>query len=788
MSLFFLPRRPIALCQCALLMLACGFAVVPAYGQQLAPAQTSGASEAGSDRAFWSEQEELSEAERTALEHNVAVLAKRGYNKWGEKLWNALRAQEVPGSGKSVGELELTDPALAVAFYGDWLSRNTDVAPRSLELRVRVSSLVAQLLARELGDARKALAVYDWSLAMLQVGSDASWQRLAVERDALVLSQRGQGRGAKAVGLDAAATQWASASLSEVGGVKLDAVAASGVRVARVVPDAVEANAMVPSSVRIARSIPDAVEAGETVPSSEVATAPDNVAVSRAQVVGQTNSVVVPPASLRVARTLAEGAISTETVVAPKTDVYAAVPGLIAVPTVKMAERAKSNAAIVNPFATGPSFGAVTLVEGATRGDARTPSMVSENARLAVFDVANARRDAALSQIKLGKLAPEDAWQSGALTYGNVVDFFLNSTGNWVIRERAVDNGLHHQLLALLLKHEGSKFASLPQVPLKLRVWLADYYWTQRDVKAVEVVESVLGELTPRGNGQNMTAYQAVERMAWYYRDTSQPQQSADAWNRWNAYEGSPTWTRIDVDLEMARELEKLGPQTAERVAQLRKSAVAQNDGWRSALVFYDEYRALMEAGKPDEAKRALSQPLNAVTTVADGRIAQNTWLAGIAYQEGDLSEALRLSQEALQATNNVDALDEAPAKNLYAMARDIYNRVGGWKNQPIQTDTKQVVFQSNPSQPDKPLYARFRIKTYGDTSVTASVDNPNVQARVLPVNNWRGEGLGAQEEEMEVIVQSNSLKIYTDVPLVLSSATRGKTTTVRVSLIEKSA
>ena len=92
----------------------------------------------------------------------------------------------------------------------------------------------------------------------------------------------------------------------------------------------------------------------------------------------------------------------------------------------------------------------------------------------------------------------------------------------------------------------------------------------------------------------------------------------------------------------------------------------------------------------------------------------------------------------------------------------------------------------TNPLHPDQPLYARFRIKTYGDTSVKATVDNPQVQVRVLPIDNWRREGLDAHEEEMEVIVQSSSLKTFKDVPLVLSSVTRGQTTTVRLSLLEK--
>ena len=154
----------------------------------------------------------------------------------------------------------------------------------------------------------------------------------------------------------------------------------------------------------------------------------------------------------------------------------------------------------------------------------------------------------------------------------------------------------------------------------------------------------------------------------------------------------------------------------------------------------------------------------------------------------GDLEATLHYSKVAFEAYKQADDVPAGLTRNLYDQARDLYNRSGGWKTQPIQTDTKEVVFQANPSQPDKPLYARFRIKTYGDTSVTVSVDNPQIQARVLPVNNWQREGLNAREEEMEVIVQSNSLQPFTNVPLVLSSKTRGKTTIVRVSLAEKSA
>ena len=674
MSLLLLPRRPFALCLCAPLALACGLALAPAWAQE-APSVATDAprrSDAQSERAFWSEQEELSEAERAVLEHNVAVLSKRGYNKWGEKLWSALRAQEVPGSGRSAGELELSEPALAVAFYGDWLSHNTDVAPRSLELRVRVSSLVAQLLARDLGDARKALAVYDWSLATLQVGSDANWQRLAVERDALVLSQRGQGRGAKAVGLDAAATQWASASLSAVGGVKLDssdAVQASGVRVARLVPDAVEAKVRVPSSVTPA--------------------APVAVTMSEVKVTEQANSPTVSPAATRMAPVAVRAradvakaleAVSATSVSATGADVYAAVPGLIAVPEVKMTERANSGAPIVNPFATAgaftftftSAFGAVALapstvaVSGAAdvTTAAVTPDVGSFVARTTeaataspvAFNQSNARRDAALSQIRAGGITPEAAWQSGALNYGNVVDYFQNSTGAWIVHQRETDGGLHHRLLALLLTHEADRLQTPASVPVGLRLWLADYYQSRGDERCLRWAESVLSESRGPDESQNPLMFSAVERIAWFYGDRGQHQQCAQTWLRLSDYCGGKGWWQADMWIMAARSLEQIGQNSKAR--ELRARVPSVGDGWLSGLARYDEAQNLMNQSQHESARRLLQLPLEG-TGAPNARVGLLSLLAESYLQTGEFERAESAAQSALKTYRQ---LKQAPS------------------------------------------------------------------------------------------------------------------------------
>jgi hypothetical protein len=125
-----------------------------------------------------------------------------------------------------------------------------------------------------------------------------------------------------------------------------------------------------------------------------------------------------------------------------------------------------------------------------------------------------------------------------------------------------------------------------------------------------------------------------------------------------------------------------------------------------------------------DEAKAILLRPLNATEQTTDGKIAQNAWLASLAYRQGNLEEALRHGQ-IVEDVSRLDSNINGPAKSLYNMGHDVYLRAGGWKTQPIQCDVKELILKTNPLQPDKPLYARFRIKTYGDSCDSGTCCSP---------------------------------------------------------------
>ena len=407
------------------------------------------------------------------------------------------------------------------------------------------------------------------------------------------------------------------------------------------------------------------------------------------------------------------------------------------------------------------------------------------------FDAQAIKTPILVARLRSHQITPQQAYDAGEMSADDALDV-LQWIDWWGGFHWGKEVELRRQIVAVVVNNAPKAVENPAPLAPFVRLWLADYYESIRDERCLALAEGILKELpqplpsSAYNGGDFPLAFQAVERIGWFYRDTGKHQKSADAWLRMSDYCPQKGWWTGDMRLLAARSLEQDGQHA--KATEMRAKVADVGDGWLTILSFYDEALPLLDAGKLDEAQAVLSRPIGATTRAREGQIAQNAWLASVAYRKGDLGEALRLGRENLDLAASAETVEDGPVRNLYNMATDIYNRAGGWRTQPIQTDTQEVVFQANPSHPEAPLYARFRIKTYGDTSVTASVDNPNIQARVLPVDNWQRDDLSAREEEMEVIVQSNSLRPFSNVPLTLSSATRGKTTTVRVSLADASA
>ncbi len=232
------------------------------------------------------------------------------------------------------------------------------------------------------------------------------------------------------------------------------------------------------------------------------------------------------------------------------------------------------------------------------------------------FNLSNTARDVALEQIKAGTLTPEAAWQSGALTFDNIADLLENEADVYVIHFQGADRRFHHQLVELLLQHESARFDSLEKVPQRVRLWLADYYQSQGNEKAITVAESIVAEHQQPTKGSQAIVFQALERQAWFYQDQRKYELAAQAWKRVPSYVTNTEWMIPDAVWLTGRMYMRAGkPDVAEPYfAQVS----ASKNTFIQGMVLYDKATFLLEDGKAEEAEKLLVSELPIIVNPQD--------------------------------------------------------------------------------------------------------------------------------------------------------------------------
>jgi len=628
--------------------------------QAAAPSNTAQADVAG-ENEFWRDQDVLSVSQRPLFERTTELLRAVPHPA-SAALFEQLRAQVVPDTGQSAGDLELFDPAKAVAFYGNFLSNIKDTTGDGVELRVRVSSLAAQLFLINLHNPHKALEVYDWSIALLQGTGNPMWMRLAVERDHLIRQKLGEETPTPQVQLSA---PLALAEAAVPSAVTLGVAASPKATAIGATPDAVTLDAM----KGVAASTPAGAVTTRPV-TVDVGVAPNETRT--ASTAAPVNPFSAPLSSANPSSAPSLASVSVLPLSSQDTKrVPLAVPeGVVIAPMKSEQERAPlafdsvaAPSALVSsrPSAVSPAgveaVGVVPLpsvvsitkradappVAASSGGEVATPRRIGNAAPLGVvspvgkwqgqskaalavsFDSGTARRDAALARIKAGAQSPEDAWKSGALTYDNLCDFFQTGTGDWIVGERASDNGLHHALIVLLLAHESERFKNLSGVPQRVRLWLADYYVGMDDPRCVSILNSILDQIRRPVRGGDEITIQAIERLGWFYASQNDYKSCTSAWGKMLTMFDSSGWWTMDAYQAQAQAQYMLGnfdecinlAEKSRRMAQQTGNSSVQSMSeallvfapiWKDKFAFLPKFKWLMmdqepffDCGKPFE-------------------------------------------------------------------------------------------------------------------------------------------------------------------------------------------
>ncbi len=376
------------------------------------------------------------------------------------------------------------------------------------------------------------------------------------------------------------------------------------------------------------------------------------------------------------------------------------------------------------------------------------------NLELAEVRASSLRVPLLLQQIAAGKANAEELLKAGALKKEDLM-WAVRHPRLWQVGTKTGEETTGAtQVYDAFLAHWGEEVAGAVSWDEPARSALATELSRRGDARCVPLFEAMTREWVAKWKAEGAQKIQGavpgLHALAWFYQGKGESLKAAQTYEKSAEYSMAPAWVGSAL-VEAARLYLKAGQK--EKSDELYAQVPQAGYGWGTALAYYDQALPLIGKGKFTEAREILSQPLNATVDQDGGAISQNYWLASLSYQQGDLEETMRYSQLAIRAVSP-DAKLSNITTGLYQQAQTLYNRAGGWKTQPIQSEVKSLVLTSNPPQINQPLYARFRIKTYGDITVKASFDTPALQVRVLPVDKWQQDTLGAKEEESEVIVE----------------------------------
>lgn len=396
-----------------------------------------------------------------------------------------------------------------------------------------------------------------------------------------------------------------------------------------------------------------------------------------------------------------------------------------------------------------------------------------------------------LPRLLKGEISVEDAWRKQALTPEGIVYLLNEKMHHWGGFGWDMNVPVRHALCKMLVEHASTQygdFVDSAKASIKVRVWVGDYLQSVKDERAVAVLEKVASSYPANQSAKasDPVAFQALERLAWYYMATNQQQLAMKTYLRMtDVYE--PAYNEVAYSVLMAARLARtLGDEQQAKTLYAR--VFPYGYGLATGAALRDQAEKLLEANKPEEAIRVLtSEPL-----VGEGakqaQAAVTAFLAVCHYRAGRAEIA---KQKALEAQRIFDALskDEKGFSGIaeqvqFAQACIVWSEK--WKNGPIQVlpgqisvtraqldeaqRTKQpvVIRLSARTQRQLPLQLSIRSPkpstTTKPTAATPNTPSASNETAVKPIRarltsgDWTGQRHFYFEQEITVEISANAL------------------------------
>lgn len=404
--------------------------------------------------------------------------------------------------------------------------------------------------------------------------------------------------------------------------------------------------------------------------------------------------------------------------------------------------------AVVGAKAPGADVSAIGVKTPGAGVMAITAKAPGANVAVVGLNSSAARMPILVEKLRAHSLTPQQAWEAGDLRVPDLI-YFLDSLDRWGGFTWEIDLDLRRQMVALLVEHGQKQLEEPEKLSPAVRLWLADYYGSIGDKRVLTLSESILREQKEPKKGEDALTFQALERMAWFYRDQGQHEKGAETWLRIPTLIPDQGWWQSDALIEAARLYSQGGKQ--EKAQQLYAQAGRSSDDYHAGGAIVEGFGRELQRN-PKQTEIQLLQ-IKKESTTPDARLAAHFLLALARYKAQDWKGFLLQAEEVLR---DYEQIEEKPRRRAFAplalKIEDAEKWAKLWLTQTVVAENPDLHFAfDGPFQ--QPVERRVFVNTAALTplQVTVEGDKNRVQAR-LEESPWASELEETRQQHVVVV------------------------------------
>jgi hypothetical protein len=328
--------------------------------------------------------------------------------------------------------------------------------------------------------------------------------------------------------------------------------------------------------------------------------------------------------------------------------------------------------------------------------------------------------------MRAGQLTPQAAWDKALLNEETLLfliehpDLLDQGQAHWELGPEA------DAMAKLLLRVKPDVADDPSHLSTDAQIFLAQYWNTKSDARAATILEKLLASLPRRGLHEAIID-KVIYNLYLYYSDSGQPQKAAATAMKALEFESTSPPFKANLLLSAARAFWQAGDKT--RADEVYAQVIGYGYGWASGHALSDQATHLFAAGKLEEGRALLKQPIKGINA-EQIRVALDQQLARSFFESGEWEQAKYFANATITQYQSL----KKPIKNQgleeqVAAAQSTLAEVERWQEHPVVADLPQIEVQQRGNET---THTHFSIRSYRAITPVVSCDSPDVSLQVL--------------------------------------------------------